>query len=392
MTITNQAGLTAFSRDFHTMQEGQPWDSDFKARPYRNPYLAQLSTISIAGFGADADSIAVNVTLPGGAVITETVTRASSVPVDDAAAAVAMAALLNARAELSGHLVATTDGDDLILTFDHENVVYPVTTTVVACTGTVVETVSAGGSTVPYGRFIAAGAAVGGQSALRALVATDRTAQIRAVTARPQIGVNLGSALATAVDEIAAGDIGAGLYEGPVAMRNNGSVAAAEGGTVYAVVATTGGDEIGEARSDPSGGTQVATITVVADHQNYAVNFGIGGVDYQFSYAPTDGTTSTADAIDGLEDSALQTITDRGIAALVTASTASATATMTLTAAAGYEFDYVDVTSFGEDVEATSGTVVVAATAVYAAPLDSSRFYWAEAVAAGAVGPVMCRA
>lgn len=388
MAIQNGIGLTSFTRNRAEYIEGQPADMDLcKARPYRNPVLPQISTITIAGFGTDADEVNVDITLPSGVVATVTTTRAAGVPSNDAAAATALAVLINALALLNGHASAVGDGDDLVITFDQAGIEYPVATRVTGSTATVVTTQAAGGLLVPFGRFIAAGSSVDGQPALRPLTTSDTSDSIRGVVLRPQMGVNAGSALASAVDAVAIGDMAAVGYDGNVAMRNNGSVAAAPGGQVYAVVATTGGDEIGEARANASGTTQVATITAVADQPVYAIEFGYLGEHYSFQYVPTDNTTTTDVAIDGLEDAA-GAVVPTG----VTASNASAAATMTLTAAAGTTFDYVRSTAFGLDTPAASASVSVAASGSYAIPLDREKFYWVEATPAGAVGPVMVRA
>jgi hypothetical protein len=147
----------------------------------------------------------------------------------------------------------------------------------------------------------------------------------------------------------------------------------------------------GDLRASPAGTAQVATLTVVADLQNYAVAFGINGRDYSFSYNPTDGTTATDDVVDGLEDAAAAEITQRGIGSLVAASAASAAAAFTLTTAAGVVFDYVTISSFGEDTEVVAGTVSLGTADADAIDVSSIlRFTGASALVDGVLlAPVM---
>ncbi len=140
---------------------------------------------------------------------------------------------------------------------------------------------------------------------------------------------------------------------------------------VYVRVAASGSEVLGALRASADGGTQVATITPVADHLQYSIKFGYLGRDYEFHYAPTDGTTTVADAVDGLEDAAAAIAPDG-----VTVSDASGS-TMTLTAAAGTEFDYVESTAFSLDTEAASASVSLASADVDA--IKMTRWRWLSA-------------
>jgi hypothetical protein len=393
MPIQNGLGFTGYADELPRGFEGA-W-ADYqggRARPCPIPLLSQISNIEIGGFGADTDAVTVHVDLPNGARVSNVVTRAAGVPVDDAAAAVALAALINADEDLNGHVVATTSTVNLILTFVHANVVYPVTTAVVGSTAAVTTTRAAGGSALTVGRFVSFGASIDGQPAAEALAATDGEWDVMGITLRSMDLVNAESPLASAVDQIPAGNMCAVAYKGNVYMRNNGSVAAAPNGTVYVVRSATGGDEVGEARADESGVAQVATITATADKLNYEVDAAVrvnGELrTLRFSYQPTDATTTTDEAIDGLEDAAAAAITAQGLTGIVAASAASAAATMTLTTAAGYTFEYVDGTAFGLDAETEALTVSIAAAALYAIAMDRKRAHWTEATPVGEIGPI----
>lgn len=398
MSIQNGLGVTGYRRTQSPPAglEGAPASLDTPlSTPILVALLAQVNNLAIGTYDTDTDAVGVEITLPDGTVVDHEVVRAAGAPANATAAAVALAALINADADLMNHVAATPSTTNVVLTFLHPNVVYPVTATASSgTTNTLTETQAPGGSAIPYGRFVApTGTASDGAQPIRALTSADTEDDIVAITARPIAQhPNAGSELASAVDGIPAGKMGDGFYDGLVYMRNNGDADAAMGGPVHVVIATTGGDEVGEARSDADGGTQVATITAIADHQNYVVRAGVR-VDgelriLEWSYDPTDGTTATADIVDGLEAAGAAAITAQGFTGIVSISAASADPTFTLTAAAGYRFEFVDGSAFGEDTEAEALTVSLAAAANYTIQLPRSRARWAERVPAGTVGPV----
>jgi hypothetical protein len=402
MSIQNGLGVTGYRRTQSPPVglEGAPAALDTPlSTPVLVALLAQITTLAIGTFADDTDTFTVGIETPDGEVHSHTVTRASSVPVDAAAAATAMAALINADVDLIGHVEASGSTTNLVLTFLHPNVVYPVTHSESGVTITPTETQAPGASAIPYGRFVApTGTSQDGAQPIRLLTSSDTEDAAIGVTARPIAQhPNAGSDLASAVDGIPAGKMGDAFYDGLVYLRNNGDTDAAMGGPVHVVLATTGGDEIGEARSDGDGAAHVATATVVADHQNYSGHVGvwIDGriVDVPWSYNPTDGTTTTDDVVDGLEDAVAASITalvSAGVlpSGALAASAASATATFTITAAAGYRLAYAFFDSFGEDTEAVGGTFAAFTGGPYTIQLPRSRARWAERVAAGQVGPV----
>jgi hypothetical protein len=397
MGIANGLGVTGYRRTQSppSLLEGAPAAFDTPlSTPMRNDLIAQISNVAIGTFDTDTDSIAVAIPLPDGTVVTHTTTRASNVPVDAAAAAVALAALIDGDDALVGHVDASTSTTNLVLTFLHPNVVYPVAATPSAgTTATVTTPTAAGGSAIPFGRFLVAGTTLDGITAMELPSASTVAADVIGVSARPIAQFpNAGSELASAVDGIPAGKMADAFYDGLVAMRNNGGVASAMGGAVHVVIATTGGDELGEARADASGAAYVSTLTPAANMLMYAVKASVNvngrEIPLAFEYTPTDGTTTADDAVDGLEDAAAAAITAAGLTGIVAASAASG-ATFTLTVAAGYAWATAPYFSaWSLDTEVVSGTVSTATATNYTIALPRTQARWAAVVPAGEVGPV----
>lgn len=385
MSIANGIGLAGFSRSIEQRSEGQWADAEGgRSRPYRNPLRGQITNIAISGFGADADSISVLITLPDGTVITETTTRASSVPVDDAAAATALAAQINARQPLRGHVVASTSTSNLILTFPHTNIVYPVSTSVTAAVATVSTTQAAGGASIPFARFIKAGTSIDGQPEISELASSDEATAVRGITLAHLVAENANSALSSSVDAIPAGSLSPIAYQGKVCMRNNGSVSSAVGGVVHVVRAVTGGDELGEARADAGGTAQVATLTPGAGQNSVEVSVEItmltgpyAGMTKLLS-ALADGSMTATEVCDAWR---VQLNADPLWSTLLVD---SGTATLILTSAD------IDQTF---DVNNVQGTVTIdnatTTPARYTVALDRKRASWDEVTAPGAIGVVL---
>lgn len=380
MPIANNLGISGYGRRMQRALEGAPASAEpVLARPMMASLLAQITTISIAGFGADTDSITVTIELPDGTEHTETVTRAGGVPVDDAAAATALATLINDDAELNGHVEATTSTADLILTFQHENIGYDVTTTVVGCTATVVETQAAGGSDIPFGRFVVAGASIDGNAAMELPGASTTEWDIVGVSMRP-IGVfaNQGDADPDAVDAIAAGKMGDGGYRGLVYMKNNGSVASAINGKVFVVISTSGGDELGEARADDEdvGTAQVATGTpTAANSTQYQFEIVFRGATHVISFL-SDASATDTEICDGLRADLL---THDELDGLIVG---TGTTTLILT---GPEDESFTVNNTGPGVISFAATTAPSNIAI---ELDRKRARWDEVVQPGEIGPV----
>jgi hypothetical protein len=379
--IANNLGISGYSRRMARALEGAPASAEpMLSRPMINALIGQITTITIAGFGADTDSVAITIELPDGTDVTSTVTRAAGVPVDDAAAATALALAINADQELNGHVEASTNAADLILTFEHENQAYEVTRVVVGCTATIVETQAAGGDPIPFGRFVVAGAAtVDGNSAMAEVDATTTEWDIVGVTMRP-IGqfANQGSADPDASDGIAAGKMGDAGRDGAVYMRNNGSVASTVNGEVWCVVSTAGGDELGEARADDADGTaQVATGTpTAANDTQYAFEIVFRGATHVISFL-SDASGTATEIADGLRADLL---THDELDGLIVG---TGTATLILT---GPEDEAFAVNDIGPGVIAFAATTAPTGRAIL---LSRQRARWDEVVEPGAIGPVL---
>lgn len=387
MGIQNGLGVTGYRRTQSppSLLEGAPADFETPITiPMRNALAAQVTNLAIGTYDTDTDAVGVQITLPDGTVVTHTVTRASSVPVDASAAAVALAALVNGDDDLLGHVEATTSTTNVILTFLHENVVYPVTATASAGTSnTETEPTAPGGSAIPFGRFVAQGATRDGVTAMRLLTSADTEDDVVGVSMRPIAQFpNAGSELSSAVDGIPAGKMGDAGIEKRVAMRNNGSVASAIGGVVHVVIDDAGGDEVGEARadSDDGGTAQVATVTPTAGQNSVTVSIAIdvltgpaAGQTATLIYQ-TDGSMTATEVCDAFR-------TDFNLSTLADYITDSGTATLILTA------DDPETTFEVRVVEGLftidNATTAAAANTI---ALPRSRASWAEVVAAGAVG------
>lgn len=391
MTIANQIGYTGFSRDFHTPPEGHVYDIEgIKAIAHRNPILPQISTVTIASFDTNTDTFTITIQLPNGTTVTAcTITRSGGAPSDDTAAATAAVTAINAVAALYGHVTATSALGVITLTFDQPGISYAVASTVSGCTATVATSQAAtGGTTIPYGRFVASASATAGlQPQVRVLTGSDTTLNVTGITARPQVSVNLASSDPTATDGAVPGDMVDVAYNGMVAMRNNSSSAAVKGGQVFAVVATTGGDAIGEARMDSAGVAQVITLTPGAGQNSVPVSVLITVTAGEHTGKSLLLSTTADGSMTATEVCDAWRVIINADAFWSTILIDSGTATLIITAADS---------SIGLDATQSNGTVTVdvatTARVPYAVPLDRNRFYWAEAVAAGGIGPVMCRA
>lgn len=379
MTIQNGLGITGYSRRLtRAAREGQPaYAKPPIALPMIVALLAQISTITIGTYADDGDTFTSQITKPDGTVVSTATTRASSVPVDAAAAATAHAAAINATTSLRGHVVASAASNVVTLRFVHPNVAYPVATAAVTgTTATAATTQTAGGTDIPLGRFVKSATSAAGQSAVAALESTDAETAIAGVIMAPLTQYPNGeSALSSAVDVCPVGQMAAVAYDGPILMRNNGSVATVPGGTVYAVIANTGGDEVGEARSDGDGVAQVDTFTpTAANTTHYALRIRFRGVDY-FGTMISDGSGTATEICDGLR-------TDLGTIAGLTF---SGTATLIITGPEGETFT---AESIGVGVLTRAATT---AAVPYAIPISTDRAHWLEVTAPGELGPVNLR-
>lgn len=271
MPLQNGLGLTGFASGIPDGFEGDPADHHgIRAMAAMVPLFAQETTVTIAGFDTDGDAVTVNITLPDGTVVSETTTRVAGVPLDDAIAADALRDQINDREALNGHVEASSVASVLTLAFEHDGVIYPVTTEVVdaggvATSATVAEVTAAGGPSITIGRFVANGGAdENGQPIARPMDSADDEDDLLGIHVRRLTLPNRQDELASANDVVEAGDIASVGYRGALKMRNNGSVASAFNGQVFVVVDTAGGQELGQARADADGGNTTAVNTLRA--------------------------------------------------------------------------------------------------------------------------------
>lgn len=254
MTIHNDGAILSYSSRMAVALEGAPAAGNVnKCRPIRVPLLAQINNFAIGTYDTDGDTVGVEVDLPDGTTISEEVVRAAGAPADATAAAVALAAAINANVDFRNVATAAASTTNVILTFDHENIAYVVRGTASAgTTMTATTTQSAGGTAIPFGRFVQAGATVDGQPLVTLPDGSDTEADWIGVTQRPHGQfANAGSALSTAVDGIEAGSMGDVCFDGVVYMRNvSDDTDAVPGGLVFVVQNTAGGNNLGEARAD----------------------------------------------------------------------------------------------------------------------------------------------
>lgn len=260
MSIGNNIGITSYRRNMARGFEGQAASARLpECRTYVNPKPKQVSELTVGGTAADGDYVA-TITEPDGTTLTVTFTRGSGEA--NAAIAVALTAAIVAAIDgnLAGVVEGATDSDtnDTQLTFEHEGIAYQVSGTAPAgATLTHTLITDPAGVDVPIGRFVVQGvAAQGGQTTIAVPTAAAETAII-GITMRP-LGqyVNGESGDASQIDQIKPGQLASVAYEGPVLMRNVGADATRHG-QVHVVVATAGGDEIGQARGDDDGANSV---------------------------------------------------------------------------------------------------------------------------------------
>lgn len=392
MTIANGLGLTNFRTSMPGLLAGLAMGEGMDY-PYRSALLPQINTVTIGGFSSDTDAVTISITLPSGVVVPVTVTRASSVPVDDAAAAAALVLLINASGSLRGHVVASSASAVVTLTFQHPNVVYGVATTVVGSTATVAQTQAPGGTAIPVARFVQRGTVVGGPPpsrgapALAALTSATTAAQISGVTLRRNMLPNGESALSTADDVTPIGKMADVRSEGLVALLNSGGGTAAAGGQIHVVISEAGGDSIGEARASAAGATaEVWTMTPTAAELDFMLQVewtrSDGSVETTIlSSANPDGSATQTEISDGFRASLTQAQADGRL----TGFAGSGTTTFILTGPVGQSFT---VSNVGEGVVAAVETTPAVP---YTVPLPLARASWVDETPEGSVGMAMLR-
>lgn len=351
--------LTAYNATHDKAIEGQPIGDWRESRPMQLPWLPQITTVTSANGAGSTDWVFTITDEETGQVYTLTVPGSATEATLDSNAETAFAAHPKLPSLFT---LAVTSPSDVIAVFTakHANRGYTFAVTGGTGANTIVETQSHGGAGLEFGRFVAKAST--GDKDFRALEATDDLRSIVGLLFRTDGNHfhSLENDTYSAVDACQRGKTYAIAEEGRFWMIAEDAVTPTS--RVYARKATTASaGAIGRVRGTPAGVAQTATITVVADMQVYAVKAVVivNGErrELEFQYAPTDGTTTTDDAVDGLEAAGAAAILASGLTGIVSISAASASATFTLVAAAGYQFEYVDGTAFNEDAEAEALTV-----------------------------------
>lgn len=252
MTTRNQIGQTGYSQFMELGDEGQPHNG-LKSKAMDNPLNAQSNVITVGGSASDGVySIQIIDDQTGEDLGTASFTRGSGETNDQISDELLDA--VNALASAPGRFEASDSGSaELTIAFEHTDKSYTLVLSAPG-SGTLSDSeTAAGGTDVPFGRFVVYSGETGA-----ALPAAATEPQIAGVSVREFQFFNQGSRLNAATDVIPPGSTFAGGFDGKILMKNNGSVASARGGTVYAVINTAGGDELGEARADADGGNTVA--------------------------------------------------------------------------------------------------------------------------------------
>lgn len=251
MTTRNQIGQTGYSQFMDVADEGQP-HMDLKAKAVDNPLSAQSSVITVGGTASDGVySIAITDDQTGELLGTASFDRQSSESSDTISDELLDA--VNALASAPGRFSASDSGSaELTIAFEHTDKSYSLALTAPGSGTLTAVTAAAGGTDIPFGRFVEFSGETGA-----ALPSAAAAADIVGVSVREFQFFNQGSRLNDATDVIPPGSTFAAGFEGKIAMRNNGSVASARGGLVYVVINTAGGDELGEARSDDDGANSI---------------------------------------------------------------------------------------------------------------------------------------
>lgn len=260
-----------------------------------------------------------------------------------------------------------TSVSDVVGTFTakHSNRTYTITATGGTGANTISITQAAGGSGINFGRFVRRDVSEADPASIEALDAAATLADLRGVVLR----TDANSSRATETNDPTAEDLAPRgkdlelLTEGLFLAKVEEAVE--PGDPVHLRRAlTSGAGRLGGLRASPQGAAQVSTYTPTADMTTYSLEYGYLGQHYTLTYSPTDGTTSVADACDGIVAAANDDGPPTGVA--ITDSTTA----VTFTTAAGTKLDYLRNT--GTNLDADTVTGVAAEGAADADTIDIS--------------------
>ena len=403
-TIINGRGIGSVQRHMDPRVAGEPAGPGYD-RPYENPLLVQISTTTWSAAADVSDEIVegqvirTTITDPAGVVYTtdHTVTAGENTLGTDVAGlsviAGIQAASIEANSELVNIVAASASGAVCTVTWlhpdDRGNWTYASTVVPAAVETTLVTTEatsqSTGGAVIPMARFVAEVAPVHGQGVRRARLPNASTDHIAGVALRDITQVRLYDVTTTAVDSYPIGSMLGVREQGDVHVVNTGPTAAAIGDPVYVVIATTGGDALGEARPTRDGTADVWTLTPTAAN---ATTYGIvihfpawDGMD-AVTLVPepyvSDGSGTATEICDGLRVS----LAALG-AAYTDLATSSGTDTLVITGdILGRPMVVTDASEAGDFASITHTTTAAQYTMLV------PRARWVRAAAAGATGTI----
>lgn len=400
-TIRNGRGITSVQQFQDEREAGQPIGRGYD-RAYENPLLPQVTVVTLA------EQVDVSDEIVAGQVWTITLTDPDGVQYqtlytvtgdDDTAGTDAdgleymagvLAAAMEADSQLDNIVSAVATGPGLpswTITWLHPD--QGDWTVTAVCTPFAAETVllatavtsqTAGGTTIPMGRFVdMAQPEPGGLR--RAVLPTTSTGILAGLTLRDISQVRPFDTSAAAVNAYPTGEMMGVREEGDAAVLNVGP-AAALGDEVHVVISTAGGDALGEARADRQGVAHIVTATpTVANTTPYSLQVSIAAQDGLPELTRTFAITSDGTATDVEINDALraQMAADAEFTARVVA---SGTTTLVLTGQdPGVSFTVLDVQEGAGDW--TSITVTQAAVP-YTRLLPRVR--WIRPTPSGTVG------
>lgn len=266
MGIAPGLGQISYSRNQGEQRKGRPATmTPVEAFAAANPILATLGNLLVGGSIADGnyDTTVVD-TATGETFLVRTIRATTPTANADLAAQHA----IDLNAQLGSILTATVNGttaEQVDLVFLHAGRVYTVTTAVTGG-GTMVftEDQAPGGSALNIARFVRYGTEIDGDRVVQDLVSSSLSADVIAFLLTPLAEItNQASPLAADEDQYLAGEAVNAGYRGK-AMAENVGGAGSNGGFVFVVVDTAGGDEIGEMRADADGTAHVVEASPAA--------------------------------------------------------------------------------------------------------------------------------
>lgn len=209
-----------------------------------NELKAQISTITLAGFGAGVYTVRLSQASTG----REYDFSATSAGVSTNAIIVDLIAAIDAEPDTAGLLESTNSDPDLVLTFDHPGDAWTISfPSNPSGNMSVATTQAAGGTDIPLGRVLA--------------FSGDFVSLPSGVADAALLGVSVRNANSAAVDydnvpEYVPGSTVAVLTKGYAWVEVEDAVT--EGGSVFVRVTATGTEELGRCRSDADGGDAIA--------------------------------------------------------------------------------------------------------------------------------------